>query len=56
MIVALKGDGLFGEANKIETDMRSNIFNKEIFYFISKHSYSFFERFNLPSNFLEQDP
>ena len=37
-------------------DLRSNIFNMEIFDFISKHSYRFFERFNLPSNFLEQDP
>lgn len=56
MVDALKSDSLFGEANKIEIDVRSNILNLEISDFVSKHSKRFFERFNLPSNFLEQDP
>ncbi|KAL7640595.1 UNVERIFIED_CONTAM: hypothetical protein RMT77_008870 [Armadillidium vulgare] len=56
MVDALKSDSLFREANKIEIDVRSNILNLEISDFVSKHSKRFFERFNLPSNFLEQDP
>lgn len=56
MVEAMESDGQFGEANKIQMDVNRNTLNLKISDFISKHSNSFFERFNLPTNFLQQDP